>query len=156
VRAGEPVQAGSRRCPAGQEQAQDGAICSIYAIQEDDEEAASDCKRRSQNNPLELEQAVADGEDHLREPLIRWAGMAASREGQYIPHRHTLCIQNVVAQCQMSAQIAICIEHALPNGQATDKDRDEKQISETRQSTPQHAGIVHKKAAPPVPPCRIG
>ena len=55
----------------------------------------------------------------------------------------------------MSPQVAVSIEHALPNDEASHEDRDEQQISETRQSTSQHAGIVHKKATPTVSPCKL-
>ena len=129
---------------------------SANTIQEDDEVAARDGECGNQDNALKAQQAIADGEDYLRQPLIGRAWVATACERQYIPDRHAPGFQNVVAQCQVSAQIAVRIEHALPNDQASHKDGDEQQISDTRQSTPQHAGIVHKKAAPPVPPCRIG
>ena len=54
--------------------------------------------------------------------------------------------ENVGAECQMPAQVAIRIEHARARGQGANQDDNEKKILKAGKQTAAHAGILHKKS----------
>ena len=121
MRAREPVDGGGQEGQCAHEEQREEGLSALAAAHVNQPECRGNHQRGKEDGSIQPHQAVGQGKEHLRQPLMGRERRAAHGMREHVLEGDGAGVEDVIADGDVTPQVAIAVDHLSALGQHPDE-----------------------------------